>query len=952
MISRLTDRQPRILIVDDALHNRQLLEAMLAPEGFLLQLASSGEEALALIAEQPPDLILLDILMAGIDGYELTVSIKRSSATKNIPIIMVTALDDRKARLLGLSAGAEDFLAHPVDRAELVVRVRNLLRLKAYGDFHDKYSRMLEAEVGARNAELVASEARYRRIVETTNQGVWMTDPEGRTTFMNGRMASMLGYTVDEVAGVPFLDFVDEEWHALSRSELEKGKSGPLQTQGKLKRKDGSRLWVLVETSPNLGESGNYEGSCAMVMDVTERKKSEEALRVSEGRLKELWDSGLILITISDAAGNIHDINEAGAAMLGYSRAELLSGGVRWGMMTPPEWRAAEDAALAQLAATGVALPWEKELICKDGSRVAILAGAAITTGSEGLAIAIDITEKKRAQTDLVERVRIATLSAEVALALAQADSLPHILQRCADAVVAQLDGALARIWLTNAQDNVLELQASAGAVSATDDDVRRFHIDRIADERRAQFTNDALHDARIADTAWANREGIVGFAGYPLLVAGQVIGVLAMFARHPLSEAAITGLGSLADAIAVGAQRKLAEDERLALESQLRQGQKMEAIGLLAGGIAHDFNNLLSVILSYSELLSDDLNEGDPMRADLAEIQGAGTRAVELTRQLLAFSRQQVLQPKIVDATAIVAGLEKMLRRLIGEDVELTTLGGPELGTIMVDPGQMEQVIMNLAVNARDAMPRGGKLTIETADVVLDEAYAATHVGVKPGPHVMLAVTDTGSGMDKATQAHMFEPFFTTKGVGKGTGLGLATVFGIVRQSEGTVWVESELGRGTTFRVYFPTAATSVVSSNTPAVEVRGALRGTETILLVEDEERLRILARSILRKYGYTVLDAQSAGDAFLLCEQHAESIDLLLTDVVMPRMSGRELSERLLKVRPQMKVLYMSGYTDDAVMRHGILESSIAFLQKPITPDALVRKVRTVLGSPGRA
>jgi PAS domain S-box-containing protein len=940
---------PRILVVDDERHNRQLLEVMLGPEGFRIDVAGSGEEALAIIARQPPDLILLDIMMSGIGGYELTVTLKGNVATKNIPIIMVTALDDRKARMLGLSAGAEDFLSHPVDRAELVVRVRNLLRLKAYGDFHDKYSQVLEAEVGSRTADLVASEARYRRIVETTNQGIWMLDAQGRTEFMNGRMATMLGYESNEVLGLPFLDFVDEDWHALSREEIEQGRAGPRQAEGRLKRKDGTRFWVLVESAPRTSESGAYEGSFAMVMDVSERKLQEDALRVSQGRLRELWDSGLILITISDSAGNIHDINEAGAAMLGYSRDELLSGAVHWSEITPPEWVAGEEAARAQLLATGVASPWEKELICKDGSRIAILAGAALTNGSEGIAIAIDITEKKRAQTDLLERVQIAALTAEVALALAQADDLPEILRRCVDAMHTHLDGALARIWLM--KDGLLDLHASAGLQSEADlvagsAPLPKFDIGLLAEERRPYFTNDALHDRRMTDRAWVKREEIVGFAALPLLVAGRVVGVITLFARHSLSEAVLTGLGALSDAIAVGVQRKLAEDARVALEHQLRQAQKMEAIGQLAGGIAHDFNNLLSVILSYSELLAGELKEGDPMRADVDEIRGAGVRAVDLTRQLLAFSRQQVLQPKIVDVSVIVAGMEKMLRRLLGEDVELVSLAGPSLGKIRVDPGQMEQVIMNLAVNARDAMPRGGKLTVETAEVVLDDAYAAKHVGVKPGLHAMLSVSDTGTGMDKATQARMFEPFFTTKGLGKGTGLGLATVFGIVRQSDGTIWVESELGKGTTFSAYFPMADGAAIASAPKPAPEGGTLHGSETILLVEDEERVRVLARSILRKYGYTVLDAQSPGDAFLLCEQHDTAIDLLLTDVVMPRMSGRELAERLLQIRPAMRVLYMSGYTDDAIMRHGILESSLAFLQKPITPEALVRKVREVM------
>jgi two-component system cell cycle sensor histidine kinase/response regulator CckA len=384
--------------------------------------------------------------------------------------------------------------------------------------------------------------------------------------------------------------------------------------------------------------------------------------------------------------------------------------------------------------------------------------------------------------------------------------------------------------------------------------------------------------------------------------------------------------------------------------EEQLRQSQKMEAIGILAGGVAHDFNNLLSVILSYSELLALDLKPDDPSRADLHAINDAGLRASALTQQLLAFSRQQVLQPRVINLNEIFAGMEQMLRRVIGEDIELASLPSPAVCRVKVDPGQMEQVIMNLVINARDAMPRGGKLTIETAEIFLEESYAAEHVGAKAGPHIMLAVSDTGLGMDRVTQARIFEPFFTTKEPGKGTGLGLATVFGIVQQSGGTIWVYSEPGVGTTFKVYLPTAdSAAVVPGATPSQFDSRLLRGSETILLVEDEERVRQLARTILLKYGYNVLEAQSGGDAFLLCEQHTATIHLLLTDVVMPRMSGPQLAERLSAMRPNMKVLYMSGYTNDAVVRHGILESTIAFIQKPITPDALARKVRETLSAP---
>ena len=384
---------------------------------------------------------------------------------------------------------------------------------------------------------------------------------------------------------------------------------------------------------------------------------------------------------------------------------------------------------------------------------------------------------------------------------------------------------------------------------------------------------------------------------------------------------------------------------ERRRLEEQFRQAQKMEAVGRLAGGIAHDFNNVLSVILSYAELVASSLGPDDPLRDDVDEMKTAATRATDLTKQLLAFSRRELVSPKVMSLRRTLANMEKMLRRLLGADVELTTLEG-EAGNIEADSGQIEQVVMNLAVNARDAMPSGGKLTIELSNVTLDEEYALVHHDVRPGEYVMLAVSDTGVGIDTETQQRVFEPFFTTKEKGKGTGLGLATVFGIVKQCRGHIWLYSEPGKGTTFKLYFP-RVTAVVDGGDVAEQAAEVVRqGNETILLVEDDPQIRTLARTVLRRAGYVVLDAANGGEALLMCEQHGSTIHLLVTDVVLPLMNGRQLAERLLAQRPSMAVLFMSGYTNDAVAHHGILDSNVAYLQKPLTPGLLTRKVREVL------
>jgi PAS domain S-box-containing protein len=387
---------------------------------------------------------------------------------------------------------------------------------------------------------------------------------------------------------------------------------------------------------------------------------------------------------------------------------------------------------------------------------------------------------------------------------------------------------------------------------------------------------------------------------------------------------------------------------ERKKLEEQLVQAQKMEAIGILAGGMAHDFNNLLTAIMGYSQIMMMDLTPDSPHYHGAEEIMRAAEHGASLTNKLLAFSRKQILNPRVIDLNAIVTDMDKMLRRLIGEDVDLITRIDADLGLVKADPSQIEQIIMNLSVNARDAMPQGGKMIIETANASLDEAYAQSHAGVSPGPYVMLAVTDSGMGMDAETVAHIFEPFFTTKESGKGTGLGLPMIYGIVKQSGGHIWLYSEPGQGTTFKIYFPRVEEGIhPAAPLPAAPLDDSLlRGEETILLVEDEAVLRELISRALEKFGYQVRMAANAGEALDICEKEKGPLHLVLTDVVLPQISGTELAERLTALRPGLKVIYMSGYTTNAIVHRGVLDAGINFLQKPVKVLHLVQKVREVL------
>ncbi|HVY47407.1 MAG TPA: PAS domain S-box protein [Minicystis sp.] len=632
-------------------------------------------------------------------------------------------------------------------------------------------------------------------------------------------------------------------------------------------------------------------------------RAARDAAERATARFTRLSDVGLLGVMVAELDGRVLEINRTLLDLTGYTEDEMLTGAVSWLGVTAPEWAHVDRKAIADLKASGVAGLREKELVCKGGGRVTVLGGSATVGPNECISFFLDITERRRTE---------AALRASEARYRLMFDESPMPK------------------WVYDAETlRVLDVNATA---------VHDFGYSR------EEFLAMRITDLRPPEDVPAFLEAERGAAASPRFGVWRVRKRGGDTIQVEITKHSIALDGRLCR-IAVGKDIT----ERLRLEEQLRQSQKMEAIGRLAGGVAHDFNNVLSVILSYAEVLLEDIEPGQSMRADVEEIQSAGRRAADLTRQLLMFSRQQVLEPRVLDLTDVLKSMSKMLERLVGADVEIVSVTREPLGSVRADPSSVEQVIMNLVVNARDAMPTGGKLTLETHDVVLDEGYARAHVGAKPGPHVMLAVTDTGSGMDAATLGRIFEPFFTTKGIGKGTGLGLSTVFGIVQQSGGSIFVYSEPRVGTTFKIYLPRVDDA--ADEVPEVEAVAARGGSETILLVEDDEQVRVVARSILEKHGYRVLEARNAAEALSHAEHHPGPIHLLLSDVVMPQMSGPALAKRLAATRPDMKVLCMSGYTDDSIVRHGVIEAELAFLQKPFTPEALTKRVRDVLrGSHG--
>jgi len=970
-----------ILIVDDLPANRALLVTLLAYQGHRLLEAADGREGLATVRAEHPDLVITDVLMPVMDGYELVRQLRLDPTTSRIPVVFYTAhYGEREARALALSSGVSYVLTKPAETAEVLKIVGRALSGESETGtpsdasplttaFDREHLRLLTDKLSEKAGDLRIANARLRALINiglelaserdsdrllqrvsvaardlfgATYVTLGILDRNDRTVqrvVTSGVDAANWIKTGDAVAGIlgtvvgerrtlrgdnPGGDPARLELPAL-HPEVQAFLAAPIASpahvygwiclvgnEGRTFTENDEHLVVALSGQVGRIYENGYFTAVAqkraeeLEHEILERKQAEAALRHERDRAQRYLDTAEVILLALDLDGRIRLINRKGCDLLGWTERELL--GRDWiDTCLPDRIREARKQTLRGLVGGDLRVG-EDPVLTRSGEERLIEwrntmlrddAGHVIGTFSSGA----DITERNQAVEALrtaEERMRFALQSAAVG------------------------------IWDMDYTTGVLEwsetLEAHYGLQPGTFGGTFEAFVERIhPDDREA--VRDAVGKAMKSGTDFSTEHRSI----WP---DGRV---------RWLSGAGRIQLGAHGEPVR-GVDITLDVTERRTLEEQFHQAQKMEAIGRLAGGVAHDFNNLLTAILGYCELLLADLDPNDPHRADIAEIQKAGVSAAGLTRQLLAFSRKQIIEPTLLDLNVVVADMRAMLGRLIGEDVKVVLGLGPGLAPVKADRGQVEQIVLNLAVNARDAMPRGGTLTIETANVELDENYPKTHLAVRPGSYVALTLTDTGTGMTRQVQTRLFEPFFTTKALGKGTGLGLATVHGIVARSGGSVNVYSEVGRGTSFKVYFPRAdaAEIVVEAPPPVAPPRA---GTQTVLVVDDEEGLRELAKRLLQRQGYTVLTAANADEALQLFERNA-SIDVLLTDVVMPGASGPELTRRLVERRPALKVIYMSGYTEDAIAQHGVLNPGIAFLHKPFTSVTLGRKIREVL------
>ena len=878
-----------ILIVDDTADNLELLAVLLSNEGYRVLTATNGKEGFEVARRVCPNLVISDVSMPEMDGVEMSRLIRADAELSVIPVLLLSALRrDTKSIVDGLRSGAFDYLQIPYEPTYLLEKVKRLL------------------EVNRASIALRESEEKYRLLVEQAADGILIFDAQGKLMEANSRACEMFGYSCDELVHRNLREFIPAEEliaNPLRIQDLIDGKT--LLSERYARRQDGTL--VLVEISAKMLEDGRMQ---AIIRDITERKRTEEL----RSQLAAIVESSSDAIIGRSLDGTITIWNKGAEETYGYSADEAIGRPIS--ILVPPNRQDELPEILEKIRKGETIRHYETKRLCKDRKLIDVSitvspikeANGNITGAS---VIARDITERKRAQ----EALR-------------------------------------------KSEERYREIVENANDIIYTHDLAGRFLSLNKAGERITGYSREEALNMNIADVVAPEcleeaRQMLLkktrgeSLTNYNLVIIaknGQRV-VLEINSRPVFEKGGVACIQGIARDVT---ERKRTEEALRWTEEQLRQSQKLEAIGRLAGGIAHDFNNLLTIITGYSDLVLRRLNKKDPHREKIEEVKKAAQRAATLTHQLLAFSRKQVLQPKVLDLNSVTLDLSNMLERLLGDDVELVLNLKPDTLRVYADPGQMEQVLMNLVVNSRDAMPHGGEIIIRTENVKLDETYTKTRDVVKPGDYVMLAVSDTGIGMDPETEAHIFEPFFTTKERGKGTGLGLSTVYGIIKQSGGYIWVYSEVGIGTTFKIYLPQTREEAEAPKA-ADKTFETSRGTETVLIAEDEAIVRTLTRSFLEEQGYKVLEAADGEEAIRVCREYGGSgqqIHLLITDVVMPKMSVRELTEQIAASCPEISVLYMSGYTDDAIVHHGILDPETNFLEKPFTADELLLKVREIL------
>jgi PAS domain S-box-containing protein len=762
-------------------------------------------------------------------------------------------------------------------------------------------------------AELRERTAFAETIVASAGEGLIVYDRELRFVVWNPVMEDLTGLSAQDVLGKQAPDVFPEIMARGVRENLDRALAGESPTSREFAYvvpQTGRAGWVLGTYRPHRNSNGEVIGVVASIRNVTARHNAEEALLASEAQFRTIFDNIGDAVAIIGADGRFLEVNRLACEMLGYSAAEMLTMSLQ--DIDAPETAALITARIQRIMNDGSAA-FESTQVRRDRTRipVEVVARRIQFRGQPAiLAVHRDISERKRAE---------------------------QALRRSEERFRALFEHAADAIFICDLTGRLLEVnRAAVDGLGYTRDELLTMTVTDVAPPEFAANLPGRMDSLR--------DKGSISFETAQLRRDGTVTPIEMNTALIDLGgEPAVLGIARDIS------ERKRAEAERALLESQLRQVQKMEGIGQLAGGIAHDFNNLLTAIRGYATLAVHEVAPDSDARSDLEQIEQAADRATGLTRQLLAFARRAVLQPKLVDLGEIVREVEPMLHRLIDEDVTLITVTPPAHGQVLADPSQMEQVIINLVVNARDAMPDGGTLRIETADVELDEEFVRQHPAATAGPNARLAVIDTGTGMDEATLGHLFEPFFTTKGPGKGTGLGLATVYGIVRQSGGLIIASSELGQGSTFTVYLPwaTGVSEAVPQAAPARPAGLPRNRDATVMVVEDDESVRGFVTRVLKGAGYRIISAPD-GAAALLTDP-GEKMDLLLTDVVMPTMGGRQVAERLCATRPDLRVLYVSGHVDNAIARQGVLDPGVHYLAKPFTADALVAAVDAELARP---